>query len=109
MNRRKYSPAQVEAMRKMFEERNMTPGQIARKFGATSHAVAAVLWRHGIIRGDTGRIGRLAREAKARALTKARLEWLYGHARAESIARGTDPATQADIASWNALGRRSAA
>ncbi len=44
-----------------------------------------------------------------RQLTKLRLEWLYGAHRAWVIEDGRDPATQADIARWNALGRRSAA
>lgn len=38
-----------------------------------------------------------------------RLEWLYGPARADLIASGRDPKTQADVDRWMALGRRSAA
>lgn len=41
--------------------------------------------------------------------TDRRLAWLYGHERAGAIRAGTDTDTQADIAKWNALGRRAAA
>lgn len=36
-----------------------------------------------------------------------RLRWRYGPERAASILAGTDPATNADIAKWNALGQPS--
>lgn len=35
-----------------------------------------------------------------------RLAWLYGPERAEAIAAGVDPATNADIESWRRVGRR---
>jgi hypothetical protein len=40
--------------------------------------------------------------------TAGRLRWHYGE-RAESIIAGNDPATQADLAAWNHLGRKDAA
>lgn len=36
--------------------------------------------------------------------TTARLRWAHGDARAAKIIAGKDPATNADIAAWNALG-----
>lgn len=44
-----------------------------------------------------------------RRVADQRLEWLYGFERAWAIRSGRDPATNADIATWNALGRREAA
>lgn len=41
--------------------------------------------------------------------TWERLNWLYGEDRADRISVGQDPKTQADLARWRALGRRSAA
>lgn len=43
------------------------------------------------------------------AHTRWNLMWVYGEERGRRMAAGTDPATQADIAKWNALGRRAAA
>jgi hypothetical protein len=48
-------------------------------------------------------------ELSWREHTRARLDWLYGYDRARQIDAGLDPATQADIAAWNRLGKRSAA
>lgn len=44
-----------------------------------------------------------------KAHTFDRLAFIYGHARAQQIMGGNDPDTQADVARWNALGRRAAA
>lgn len=44
-----------------------------------------------------------------RDITWTRLEWTHGADRAALIVIGKDPPTQADIARWEALGRRSAA
>lgn len=41
--------------------------------------------------------------------TARNLAWSYGEERAARIIAGQDPKTQADIARWQALGRRSAA
>lgn len=43
------------------------------------------------------------------AFTRRSLEWLYGDDRARAIRQGHDPATQADLARWNSLGRKEAA
>lgn len=44
-----------------------------------------------------------------KAFTFRRLVWLYERERALAIQAGRDPATQADVARWNTLGRRNAA
>lgn len=41
--------------------------------------------------------------------TARNLAWRYGAKRARAIQRGNDPVTQADLAAWSRLGRRSAA
>ena len=63
---------------------------------------------HPVVRGEDGVYTQDVTHSWD-AFTARRLIWHYGPERAAAITTGQDPATEADVAAWNALGRRAVA
>lgn len=94
----------------LFEDRGLTPGQIGLKLGLTSNQVAGQLYHMEVRRGDSRRVELVdIRREQLVEMTHERLKWAHGSQVAWSIRNGHDDATNADLAAWNQLGRRSAA
>ncbi len=85
------------AWRQIVEETNCGYGELANLFGCGVKAIGVAV---GVRPNPTF--------DPVKGL-KSRLQWQRGSDAAADILNGRDPSTQADIARWNALGRKDAA
>lgn len=93
--------ARHAAYRAIMSETGCNPNELAQEWGIEPSAVYRAL---GSAFTPAGK-----KEGVSKGGLRYRLRWHHGEKRAAQILSGRDPATQADIAKWNMLGRRSAA
>lgn len=98
-----HSRAVVDQIADLFLDRGLTDGQIGIKLNLTRCQVSGLRHRNGIFR-DLDQP--LLRAKVALSLTHERLCWAHGENRAADIIAGRDPASNADEAAWERLGRR---
>ena len=95
---RRSRAARANAINRVARETGAGPKAISLAWGCCEETVGCVLGR----KPPTPKPAKTVNGYDER--TMARLQWQYGPERAVAIVAGIDPATNADLAAWNALG-----
>lgn len=108
---RKVTAARRSAVRRILKEIGCTQAGLSQVWGIGVMAIRAALAEVGEKRSY--KAAPQSPKPKVREtyddMTRRRLAWKYGDARASQIIAGEDPNTNADIARWRAIGSRRAA